>query len=87
MARYRLIDEHRTPWSIKEMCRVLEVSRSGFYAWKNRVESTRSLETRRLDVAIERIYQTSEKCSGSLQEGFYKMNNAAGLLPLPHYSF
>ena len=65
MARYRFIDEHRTPWSVKEMCRVLEGSRSGFYAWKNRVESARSLETRRLDGAIERIYQTSKKRSGS----------------------
>jgi transposase len=31
VARYRFIDEHRTPWSVKEMYRVLEVSRSRFY--------------------------------------------------------
>ncbi len=65
MARYRFLDEHRTQWSVKEMCRVLEVSRSGFYAWKNRAESARALETRRPDVAIERIYQTSKKRSSS----------------------
>ena len=35
VARYRFIDEHRTQWSVEEMCRVLEVSRGGFHAWKN----------------------------------------------------
>ena len=54
--RYRFIFEHRTHWRVKEMCRVLEVSRSGFYAWKKRDPSPRQQETRRLDQAIERLY-------------------------------
>ena len=35
MDRYRFIFEHRTLWRVEQMYRVLEVSRSEFYAWQN----------------------------------------------------
>jgi transposase InsO family protein len=38
------------------MCRVLRVSRSGYYAWKRAPEPPRTAETRRLDEAIRRIF-------------------------------
>ena len=65
MDRYRFIFEHRTLWRVEEMCRVLEVSRSGFYAWKKRRPSPRQQETQRLDGAIKRLYQASRGRSGS----------------------
>lgn len=65
MARYRFIKEHRTRWSVEEMCRVLEVSPSGYHAWKGRRESPRASETRCLDRAIKRIFRASKKRSGS----------------------
>ena len=65
MDRYRFIFEHRTLWRVEEMCRVLEVSRSGFYAWQNRTPSLNQQETGRLDQAIKRLYQASRRRSGS----------------------
>ncbi len=65
MDRYRFIIEHRTLWRVGEMCRVLEVSRSGFYAWQKRDPSRRRQETERLDQAIKRLYQASRGRSGS----------------------
>ena len=35
---FSFIDEHRTQWTVKGMCRVLSVSRSGFYKWHSRFE-------------------------------------------------
>ena len=37
--RYAFIQEHCQTWPIAVQCDVLEVSRSGFYAWKNRSPS------------------------------------------------
>ena len=33
MSRFRFVSEHRAAFGVKRLCRVLEVSRSGFYAW------------------------------------------------------
>ena len=38
------------------MCRVLDVTRSGFYAWKRRGERPRDEENRRLDADIRRLF-------------------------------
>ncbi len=47
------------------MCRVLKVSRSGFYSWHNRPESRWAAENRRLDKAIKDIYTSSRRRYGS----------------------
>jgi putative transposase len=38
------------------MCRVLRVSRSGYYAWRRAPESPRAAEKRRLDAAIRQLF-------------------------------
>ena len=65
MDRYRFICGHRTRWRVGEMCRVLAVSRSGFYSWRKRDPSPRAQETERLDGAIKRLYQASHGRSGN----------------------
>jgi len=47
------------------MCRVLEVSRSGFYAWLGRPESRRARDDRRLAVKIREIHRRSRRSYGS----------------------
>ena len=49
------------------MCRILEVSRSGYYAWFGRVPSFRQLETRRLDMEIKAVYKAHKGRPGSPQ--------------------
>jgi transposase InsO family protein len=47
------------------MCKVLEVSRSGFYAWVKRGESDRAREDRRLTTLIRDIFEESRRTYGS----------------------
>jgi transposase InsO family protein len=48
-----------------KLCRILEVSPSGFYAWRSRPESTHAREDRRLSVLIRASFETSRKRYGS----------------------
>jgi putative transposase len=47
------------------MCRVLQVNRSGFYAWLKRTPSKRALTNRKLTQEIRIIYQESRLTYGS----------------------
>jgi transposase InsO family protein len=51
-------------WSVTEMCRTLEVSRSGFYDWQNRGLSQRDLDDRVLTREIELIWIASGETYG-----------------------
>jgi putative transposase len=48
------IEERRAEWPVTQMCRVLEVSRAGFYAWRSREPS--ATETRR-EALTEQVTQ------------------------------
>jgi putative transposase len=52
-------------YSLSELCRVLEVSESGYYAWRKRPESKRSEEDQRLLKKIEASHEQSRGCYGS----------------------
>jgi transposase InsO family protein len=47
------------------MCRVFEVSRSGYYRWRGRLPSRRTLENRYLDAQIKMIFAQSKSRYGS----------------------
>ncbi len=51
--------------SIKIMCRVLEVSRSGFHAWARRSPSPRAVEDARLTVRIRELFKLRRDVYGS----------------------
>lgn len=56
---------HENEFGVKAMSRVLRVSRSGYYAWRNRPESQRAQANDRLLVRIREEYQLSRKTYGS----------------------
>ncbi len=55
----------RKAFPIHAMCRALEVSRSGYYAWLGRPESARSQRNARLSVAIRAAHQASRQSYGT----------------------
>jgi putative transposase len=63
--RYQFIAEHRQEFEIKVMCRVMRVSRSGYYAWQRRPVSEREMANQQLTQQIEEIHQDSRQTYGS----------------------
>lgn len=63
--RFRFIREHRETFQVGRMCRVLRVSRSGFYAWLKRPICRRKIEDSRLAQRIASIHKRSRKTYGS----------------------
>ena len=65
MSCYRLIEAERTSFPIQFMCRMLGVSRSGYYDWRDRLPSKRSREDAALSGKIREIHQRSRHTYGS----------------------
>jgi hypothetical protein len=53
---FRFIRDHADRWPIRLMCRVLEVSASGYYAWRSRPESSRAASNRTLLADVRRLH-------------------------------
>jgi putative transposase len=53
--RYRFIDDHRGVWPIAVQCDVLEVARSGYYAWRKRPPSVQAQRRAELTNRIQAI--------------------------------
>ena len=56
---------HRASFPVDRMCRVLDVSRSGFYAWQRRPVSNREHETRTAIAHIQAVHRASRGVYGS----------------------
>ncbi len=65
MSSYRLIEAERTSFPVQFMCRMLGVSRSGYYDWKSRPPSSRSRENATLTSKIHEIHRRSRQTYGS----------------------
>lgn len=65
MTVFGFIAAERTSHSVKTMCRVLGVSRSGFHAWQRREPSARALADRALTRRIAEIHSGSMQTYGS----------------------
>ena len=65
MSSYMLIEAEKTSFPVQFMCRMLGVSRSGYYAWKSRPPSRRSRQNAALTAKIHEIHQRSRQTYGS----------------------
>ena len=54
--RYAFIAEHRQQYSITLLCKALDVSVSGYYAWCQREVSEHQREDARLSAEIQHIF-------------------------------
>jgi putative transposase len=63
--KFAFIKEHLKSFPIDVICRVLEVSRSGYYAWLGRPKSTRAQRRRELGERIHRVYEDNDRAYGS----------------------
>ena len=54
--KFRFVQEYRETFRVGMMCKVLKVSRSGYYAWRKRPPGQRELEDRHHAVAIKRVF-------------------------------
>ena len=55
--KYRFIAKHKSEYSISLMCRVLQVSRSGYNAWRDRPVSQRERANQMLWREIKAIHE------------------------------
>lgn len=65
MAKYAFIKQHRTAFPVLLMCRVLEVSRSGFYDWLVRKPSERQQNQVLQEVAVRAAHQKTRQTYGA----------------------
>lgn len=65
--RYGFIREHTSSFRVTTLCRVLSVSRSGYYAWRTRVPSARVSANAGLLMHIREIHARSRENYGAVK--------------------
>ena len=63
--RFRFIDAEKHNYSLAMLCRMMQVSRGGYYAWRDRKPSAQSQRDAELLAKIRAFYQASGKRYGS----------------------
>ena len=54
--RYQFVEDHRTVWPVSIQCDVLEVARSGYYAWRKRPASGQAQRREELTDRIRAVH-------------------------------
>lgn len=63
--RYAFIEAHRPQWRLQTMCRVLGVSKAGYFCWRDGREPPRRSSDRALTVEIRAIHDRHRQVYGS----------------------
>jgi len=65
--RYEFIKEHQDLYMIGLMCRLLQVSSSGYYSWRNRIASQRKIANQKLFDHIYRVFHENRQVYGPIR--------------------
>jgi putative transposase len=63
--RYRMIDEFSKTHAVGDLCQLLGVTRSGYYAWRGGRETTRDVNNRKLSQEIKEVFEAKRGRYGS----------------------
>ena len=63
--KYAWIEQHKDSYPVKTMCRVLEASKSAYYAWRKRTPGPRQLRSQRIHQSVKRVHEDSDHIYGS----------------------
>jgi transposase InsO family protein len=75
---FRFIEDHRTEFPVIRMCKMLEVSPSGYYAWRGRPPSKREMANQELTAKIKKAFEESGETYGSPR--IYQIMRKLGLM-------
>lgn len=63
--KFRFIGEHRLEFCVEKMCRIFEVSKSGYYDWLKNPVSDKKLSDELLTINIKKIHKATREVYGS----------------------
>ncbi len=80
MKRYQFIESQREMYPLQMLCTVLNVSRSGYYAWRRRPPSARAQANAQLLPVIRQAHAASRGTYGSprLQHALWRLGHRCG---------
>ena len=76
--RFQFIDDHREEFPVIRMCAILDVSRSGYYAWRGRPPSKREMANQELTAKIKKAFEDNKETYGSPR--IYQVMRNLGLM-------
>ena len=65
MTRFAFVDAEKARYSVTSLCRLLKVSRSGYYAWATRAPSARAVADEVLTSQIATIFAANRRVYGA----------------------
>lgn len=63
--KYQFVATHASEYPITLLCRVLELARSGYYAWRKQCQSARAQRDQQLTVQSKPSFTDSRRTYGS----------------------
>jgi putative transposase len=72
--KYRFIENNKNKFSVLRMCAVFQVSSSGYYEWRGRPPSKRTIENQRLGAKVKDIFINNRRVYGTrrIQEELFE---------------